>query len=448
MIPDSATTLKYVTVLICNIYMPLLILLALHPVLKPKPRCQKLAWIFWLLLFSEAFVTLAALLFRISPQPLFDGLQNFLSGIYPLLMIALVLLLFDGHPLRNYLFYTVLNIAQTVLMAIAYLILSALGFEHDFFSVSVVTELPRFFVCNLLFAAATWFSFRLLLRILDKLTKIPVFLYGASVILYILDSVPILLFPENGQIVSLSPSRTQGIVLTLIAFALVALAIIIVFIWQIRQNALRQEYDNLQIILHMQYDHVRQLEQNQALLQKQHHDFRHHLLVLKTLLDDSKAAEAQAYIEKLQPSSEVPSALVSCGNPVIDAAINSNLASAQRDAIAVKCAIALPEHLHPSDIDLVCAFSNLLSNAIEACDRLPDGASKVIELSARVSAGMLLIVVRNSAQPEASDFRSQKKGDHGWGLKILNDIAVRNNGHFEITQDADRVTAVLSLSNS
>ena len=91
-------------------------------------------------------------------------------------------------------------------------------------------------------------------------------------------------------------------------------------------------------------------------------------------------------------------------------------------------------------LDLCSMFSNLLDNAIRACEELPED-KRIIDLSARNQGDYLLIRCDNPALEHPGN---QPQGT-GYGKKILRDIAERYHGEFQ-TSFADGVfTARLIL---
>ena len=83
--------------------------------------------------------------------------------------------------------------------------------------------------------------------------------------------------------------------------------------------------------------------------------------------------------------------------------------------------------------DMVVLLSNLLDNAIEACNS--SGSSEThISLILKTSKGFLSILVRNSKNPQTKFSHTTTKKDsfnHGLGLSIVEDICHKYDGSWQ-----------------
>ena len=82
--------------------------------------------------------------------------------------------------------------------------------------------------------------------------------------------------------------------------------------------------------------------------------------------------------------------------------------------------------------DLGVLYGNLLDNAIEACLKIPKD-KRFIELDSKYLNGDLIIIMKNSKQPEKSrELRTTKKDKwrHGRGIRLVKQTAERYLGTF------------------
>ena len=113
-----------------------------------------------------------------------------------------------------------------------------------------------------------------------------------------------------------------------------------------------------------------------------------------------------------------------CENTLIDAVIFSKKTRADAFGIHMSCALALPERIAVSPVDLISVFANLLDNAIEGS--MPPEKRIDPRLSA-VKADCLIVTVANhkpaSLHVRTEGMASSKGEGHGLELGILRQIA-------------------------
>ena len=99
------------------------------------------------------------------------------------------------------------------------------------------------------------------------------------------------------------------------------------------------------------------------------------------------------------------------------------------------------------DMDLVCVFSNLLDNAIEACRADCETAAPFIDIAANTYRGYFIVSVTNStASATEPNEKKQSPDNHGLGLHILMDVAEKYNGSFDIQRSEKQFCATITLS--
>lgn len=134
-----------------------------------------------------------------------------------------------------------------------------------------------------------------------------------------------------------------------------------------------------------------------------------------------------------------------CDHPVIDALLTSKFSECERRGIKVTHSLRVPAQVGLPNVDVCAAFSNMLDNAMAACEQVGPGSS--LDVKARLSGGFMVIEVANSCLEQDAGVkrkgrRSVSSGDfgtfdasdgevlreHGWGMGILRSIAERHDG--------------------
>lgn len=160
------------------------------------------------------------------------------------------------------------------------------------------------------------------------------------------------------------------------------------------------------------------------------HDFHHHLQTLKGQLEAGELERALVYIEQLNHQLMNVDTLLKTGNVSLDAILSAKVAQAKAENIAVTVKASVPDHLTITDAELSIIVGNLLDNAIEACQAVPEG--RFIRLYIAMKGKMLYFSMLNSAgekkQRTGKLFLSRKKGFHGFGLKRAEAILEDHGG--------------------
>ena len=106
-----------------------------------------------------------------------------------------------------------------------------------------------------------------------------------------------------------------------------------------------------------------------------------HLIVLDVYLGENEVDKAREYIRNLNKELDFNQRGNISSNIVVDAMINNRKARALAAGIEFKHEILIPQKLQIDDMDICVDLGNILTNAIEACQRIPENQEKSISIS-------------------------------------------------------------------
>ena len=153
------------------------------------------------------------------------------------------------------------------------------------------------------------------------------------------------------------------------------------------------------------------------------HDFRHHLAALTSLLESGSPEKVRAYLKELEESQTGRPLLVNCRHPFLDAILNQKGYAAQGAGVDIHFELNDLSGVKIRETHLAVVLGNLLDNALEACQRLPDPSSRWVrvKLIHDREAGVLFLSIENASpfvEVRGDSIPSSKPEPelHGYGL--------------------------------
>ncbi len=167
-----------------------------------------------------------------------------------------------------------------------------------------------------------------------------------------------------------------------------------------------------------------------------YHDFKNHILVVDHLIREQKNEEAINYIESCMEMMSCLVNSVQSGCEIIDIIINRKIMETRDKEIKFFYQVEYIGQIAINDIDLCALLANLLDNAVEACEAVPDKKAW-INLKILRKNDLLLIQLENSLSTNKSSkknfFISDKidKKLHGIGMKSIEKVIEKYDGYME-----------------
>ena len=209
------------------------------------------------------------------------------------------------------------------------------------------------------------------------------------------------------------------------------------------EQQLVQQYKELAL---SSYENLRSQHEEVMMIR---HDIKNHFILLRGLAQNP---EAQAYLDNLIEDNEKIRPVIQSGNKVFDIILNSKINRATAKGIRVEVIRAnIVNDLPIPDADLCSLIMNLLDNAIAAASRSRESA--MIELDMHIRGAFFIFSCTNSAPADedstpSDEYQAERDiGEHGLGLKIVQNIADRYNCLMQTgsTEKAYHVTVAIPL---
>lgn len=176
------------------------------------------------------------------------------------------------------------------------------------------------------------------------------------------------------------------------------------------------------------------------------HDAKHHLSVIKSLIEHNETVKLQEYVASYLLEFDKSNLLISTGNTAIDCILSAKLLYAKQHNITMNYSVIVPSVFPLDDISLSSLLGNLLDNAIESCLRSSKANESFIpwiHFYIKPFQNMILIhsenpysetLKKNSKQQFIS---SKVEANHGLGLKRIESLISENNGILQISTDTN-----------
>lgn len=266
-----------------------------------------------------------------------------------------------------------------------------------------------------------------------KLCIIPLFTIASLVALYL----------QDGMVNNVSTGSAAVLVIVNIVFIILVQSIL-----EEQKKVREQDAGNRKILNQLAVYH-----DMQALYDRQNrkmHDYKKQLTAIQALLAENHIEEAEKLLVNLNGSIAADMSAVNTNHHTVNAVLNQEIAKAKEKGIPVMLKINDLQEVKLKEDDIVILLSNLLDNAVTACEKvLKEGKKPVIHLKLELENGSLLCAVKNPVTERVKIVNNvvQAKAEPGHGLGLLNvkELADRYDGELILSCDEKEFSAVVML---
>lgn len=194
---------------------------------------------------------------------------------------------------------------------------------------------------------------------------------------------------------------------------------------------------------------VRETENMYKQIRSWRHDYRGHIQNMKILLDNGNYRELEVYLNELTDDLNTVDTVIKTGNIMADAVLNNKLTVAKKANISLNVKANIPNNLPMSDVEICVLIGNILDNAIEACEKLPE-VERFIRIYIGTYKNQFYLSVQNSAgevkKLHGTYFSTKKNSDnHGYGIFRIDRIVNKYGGYLSRQNEEGVFATEISL---
>lgn len=231
----------------------------------------------------------------------------------------------------------------------------------------------------------------------------------------------------------MSANEQQKNVLLCIAFGMLIMNILLFYLIGdiVKRETKSREDELFRKQVKGEMDMYRQISENYNQQRKQEHEYRNQLLVLEELVRNRRLDKLEDYLSKLESQPGLQGDYFDANHVIVNAILNTKYREAREKGIVLVVKLNDLSQLRIGDEDLVIILSNLLNNAIEACESCQN---KRIKLKLVKEKDRTVISVINTFETEpvlsGGEYQTVKenKTAHGIGIRNVKETVGKYNG--------------------
>lgn len=174
---------------------------------------------------------------------------------------------------------------------------------------------------------------------------------------------------------------------------------------------------------------------------KLRHDFRHSVRLMSSLIDEEDWRTLKDHLSIYEKQLKTSSPIHYCNNAALNALLSYYHEMAKEAHIKTSWSISLPDPLPFSELDLATLFGNLVENAIQSCQQIPEDKRYFHLTTEILEPGDFYIVSTNSFNGNIrfKDGKYYSTHSHGLGIGLpsIQTTVEKYNGEMKITHTQD-----------
>ncbi len=414
-----------------------------NALLKPKHNIYSAFLIFNIIAMLYSFITVTFIDYS-------SSIVEYLTVYcYYILLFAVSFVTFEGTAKRR-LLTTIFSFATYIFISVIYSLVYGLFLGFDVAAVAAFEEpLPEMlaqslFTFSLSFVFATIFS---------KITKKTTSEYKSKkyYLIYIFPLTHILnvfiLFMMLGQYrvnQKAFDSAIQDMTYTSMIFFLICFVIDIAVIFAVdyieKIEFKNREYEKAAFQNQIDYDRINQIQKEKSALNKIRHDINGIVATAAGFIETGNYEKALSILGNTE-NQLFETANVYCLNELVNIIISLKMKAAKAAGKELTVSITENSSVKVDDYDMCRLLNNLIDNALNALDGTE---IKKADVTLQIAKETISITTENYFIKEAK----KKSDNHGFGTKIIADIAKKYNGRYTFRTNGNKYYTETVINNT
>ncbi len=373
---------------------------------------------------------------------------QYLMSISFFIMIMLPIIIVEPFRVQNIIIYPFMVLASSMFGILFSFLLSLIISKPEYY----ITDSPMLAILCQVFSIVVWIVIYVIKAKEDKAEEI--FLKAKHYVMLYAVSVSALLIIASIQYFSrIIENEDVQIYSVLVVMACCTLVIVTLMqIVVLSQNAhIKKSNDMYKEHMALQKQYYEHMLLQYEELRKFRHDVKNHMLALNSMCSSEDNTQIKKYLSQLTNEVSSKNPVEYTGNRELDAVIAPFVLEAESKNIKVQFKGIVSDDVAIDMFDMCTIISNLLNNAIEACEKLQEG-KRIIELEIAGYNSQIFVMVRNSYDMESIINRRQKfittkedKLNHGIGLENVRRTVKKYDGDMRISQENEKFIVSINI---
>ncbi|MEG2245985.1 MAG: GHKL domain-containing protein [Peptostreptococcaceae bacterium] len=217
---------------------------------------------------------------------------------------------------------------------------------------------------------------------------------------------------------------------------------IVIFRKITRDNRVYIENRIMKEKMDMEYKYYSKMKENQERVRRLYHDMKNHMVCINNLNNDKESLNE--YLKEINSEIEKCESSFNTGNIIVDIILNEKKEICTNKNIRFTPYIEFKKCEFIKVNDVCTIFSNLIDNAIEACEKLEINNRYIILKSSYINENFFVMKIENSKindiEIKSGNLLTDKddKLTHGIGLENVKRTVYKYDGEVNVNYDNDK----------